>query len=133
MLKFSSFDLHKHLELDFSQVKLQLKLKIYYYVAVENTNTWMDYTMVIIPAKYLTDGMSIPSFLQPIIGEPFEGNTIRAALFHDYLCKEQDRPQRITHKLFEMILKEDGFPFWKRKAAYLAVIWYNRLKNPEWK
>ena len=133
MLKFSSFDLNKHLELDFSQVKLQLRLKIYYYVAVENTNTWMDNTMVIIEAKYLTDGMSIPAFLQPIIGEPFEGNTIRAALFHDYLCHTKDKPQKITHKLFEMILKEDGFPFWKRKAAYLAVIWYNRFKNPEWK
>ena len=87
----------------------------------------------VVPQDYLTDGMSIPKWLQPIIGEPFEGNTLRAAIVHDYLCHCKCETQAFSHGIFREILKLDGVSAWRRKAAYLAVVVYNRLRNPKWK
>ena len=133
MLEFSEFDFTQDLEIDFSQVKLLLRVKKHYHTKVIESKHKLYKTEAVVPKGYLTDGMSIPKWLQPIVGEPFEGNTLRAALFHDALCCYQIKSQEITHKLFELILKLDGFPFWRRKAAYLAVVAYNRFKNPKWK
>jgi hypothetical protein len=133
MLEFSEFDFQKDLQVDFSEVKLQLKVKKNYHAKVIDPKHKFYGTEGLVPKDYLTDGMSIPKWLQPVVGEPFEGNTLRAALFHDALCYHKNKSQEVTHKLFELILKIDGFPFWKRKAAYLAVIGWNRFKNPEWK
>jgi hypothetical protein len=133
MLEFSDFDFTQDLEIDFSQVKLLLRVKKHYHAKVTKPKHKLHGVEAVVPKGYLTDGMSIPKWLQPIVGEPFEGNTLRAALFHDALCCYQIKSQEVTHKLFELILKADGFPFWKRKAAYLAVVGWNRLKNPKWK
>ena len=133
MLEFSDFDFTQDLEIDFSQVKLLLRVKKNYHTKVIEPKHKLYDVKAVVPKDYLTDGMSIPKWLQPIVGEPFEGNTLRAALFHDALCCYQIKSQEITHKLFELILKIDGFPFWRRKAAYLAVVAYNRFKNPKWK
>jgi hypothetical protein len=134
VLEFSEFDFTQDLEPDFSQVKLLMRVKKNYHVKVIEPEHKLHGTEAVVLEDYLTDGMSIPRWLQPIVGEPFEGNTLRAALFHDFLCCNQKvATQEVTHKLFELILKADGFPFWRRKAAYLAVVSYNRLKNPKWK
>jgi hypothetical protein len=133
MLEFSEFDFKQDLEPDFSQVKLKMRVTKPYHVKVVEPKHKLDGVTATVPEGYLTDGMSIPKWLQPVIGEPFEGNTLRAALFHDALCCYQIKSQKITHGLFELILKEDGFPFWKRKTAYLAVVSWNKLKNPKWK
>jgi hypothetical protein len=134
MLEFSEFDFKQDLEPDFSQVRLMMRVKKDYHAKVTDPKHKLYGTKAVVLEDYLTDGMSIPKWLQPIVGEPFEGNTLRAALFHDFLCFNQKiATQEVTHKLFELILKADGFPFWRRKAAYLAVVSYNRLKNPKWK
>jgi hypothetical protein len=133
MLEFSEFDFTQDLEPDFSQVKLMMRVKKHYHTKVTKLKHKLHGVEAVVPKDYLTDGMSIPKWLQPIIGEPFEGNTLRAALFHDALCCYQIKSQEVTHKLFEFILKADGFPFWRRKAAYLAVVGWNRFKNPKWK
>jgi hypothetical protein len=133
MLEFSDFDFTQDLQPDFSQVRLMMRVKKHYHTKVTEPKHKLYDTKAVVPKDYLTDGMSIPKWLQPIVGEPFEGNTLRAALFHDALCCYQIKSQEVTHKLFELILKADGFPFWRRKAAYLAVVSYNRLKNPKWK
>jgi hypothetical protein len=133
VLEFSEFDFKQDLEIDFSQVKLLLRVKKHYHAKVTKPKHKLHSIEAVVPKGYLTDGMSIPKWLQPIVGEPFEGNTLRAALFHDALCCYQIKSQEVTHKLFELILKADGFPFWRRKAAYLAVVGWNRLKNPKWK
>jgi hypothetical protein len=133
MLEFSEFDFKQDLEIDFSQVKLLLRVKKNYHAKVTDPKHKLHGTEAVVLEDYLTDGMSIPRWLQPIVGEPFEGNTLRAALFHDALCCYQIKSQEVTHKLFELILKADGFPFWRRKAAYLAVVSWNRFKNPKWK
>lgn len=133
MLEFSDFDFTQDLEPNFSQVKLLLRVKKNYRARVIEPKHKLYKIEAVVPEDYLTDGMSIPKWLQPIVGEPFEGTTLRAALFHDALCCYQIKSQEITHKLFELILKLDGFPFWRRKAAYLAVVAYNRFKNPKWK
>lgn len=134
MLEFSEFDFTQDLEPDFSQVKLLMRVKKHYHARVIEPKHKLYDVKAVVPKDYLTDGMSIPKWLQPIVGEPFEGTTLRAALFHDALCHDQKAAnQEITHQLFELILKLDGFPFWRRKAAYLAVVAYNRLRNPKWK
>jgi hypothetical protein len=133
MLEFSEFDFKKDLEIDFSQVRLMMRVKKNYHAKVTDPKHKLHGTEAIVLEDYLTDGMSIPKWLQPVVGEPFEGNTLRAALFHDALCCYQIKSQEVTHKLFELILKADGFSFWRRKAAYLAVVGWNRLKNPKWK
>jgi hypothetical protein len=134
MLEFSEFDIEKDLEPDFSQVKLMMRVKKDYHAKVIDLKHKLHGIEAIVLQDYLTDGMSIPKWLQPVIGEPFEGNTLRAALFHDFLCFNKEiATQEVTHGLFELILKADGFPFWKRKAAYLAVVGWNRFRNPKWK
>ena len=122
---------YKQLE-DFLKIDLQANKMLMTLLA--SLNIFVDGALnFTIPEGYVTDGMSIPKWLQPIIGEPFEGNTIRAALIHDYLCSTKIRSQAFTHGIFGEMLKADGVSFWRRKAAYLAVVSYNRLKNPKWK
>jgi len=38
------------------------------------------------PKTYITDGASIPRWLQPIVGSPWSGKYPRAAVIHDWLC-----------------------------------------------
>lgn len=153
MITFSNFNLIEDLEIHCLK-PLQFKLKKS--LLVKNKKE------IYIPKGFITDGMSIPKWLQPVIGEPFEGNTLRAAIVHDYLChlngakeallkaiKDEDlgrfvqllqvmtqskcETQAFTHGIFREILKLDGVSAWRRNAAWLGVVAYNRLKNPKWK
>lgn len=98
-----------------------------------------DYTCVykdkLFVAKegFKTDGASIPPAVQPIIGEPFEGDTLTAAVYHDVGCQYKIHSQKITHMMFREILKLSGIGFWKRQACFWAVRSYNRFKHWSWK
>ena len=124
MITFSNFNLLEDLEIH-SLKPLQFKL--------EKSLLVKNKKEIYIPKGFITDGMSIPKWLQPIIGEPFEGNTLRAAIVHDYLCHCKCETQAFTHGIFREILKLDGVSAWRRNAAWLGVVSYNRLKNPKWK
>lgn len=130
MITFSNFNLLEDLEIHCLK-PLQFKLKKS--LLVKTDEEFIYKKEIYIPKGFITDGMSIPKWLQPVIGEPFEGNTLRAAIVHDYLCHYQSESQAFTHGIFREILKLDGVSKWKRNAAWLGVVSYNRLKNPKWK
>ena len=67
------------------------------------------------------DGASISKPLWSIIGSPFTGNYVRAALFHDglYACCTLDR--KLSDDIFLDLMKEDGVGYFKRYSMYLAV------------
>lgn len=130
MITFSNFNLLEDLEIHCLK-PLQFKLKKS--LLVKTDEEFIYKKEIYIPKGFITDGMSIPKWLQPIIGEPFEGNTLRAAIVHDYLCNSKSESQAFTHGVFREILKLDGVSAWRRNAAWLGVVSYNRLKNPKWK
>lgn len=138
MITFSNFNLLEDLEIHCLK-PLQFKLKKSLLVKTGKEISYKAKKLfsfeyeIYIPKNFITDGMSIPKWLQPIIGEPFEGNTLRAAIVHDYLCNSKSESQAFTHGVFKEILKLDGVSKWKRNAAWLGVVSYNRLKNPKWK
>ena len=138
MITFSNFNLLEDLEIHCLK-PLQFKLKKSLLVKTGKEISYKAKKLfsfeyeIYIPKDFITDGMSIPKWLQPVIGEPFEGNTLRAAIVHDYLCNSKSESQAFTHGVFREILKLDGVSKWKRNAAWLGVVSYNRLKNPKWK
>lgn len=130
MITFSNFNLIEDLEIHCLK-PLQFKLKKS--LLVKTDEEFIYKKEIYIPKGFITDGMSIPKWLQPVIGEPFEGNTLRAAIVHDYLCHCKCETQAFSHGIFKEILKLDGVSKWRRNAAWLGVVSYNRLKNPKWK
>ena len=130
MITFSNFNLLEDLEIHCLK-PLQFKLKKS--LLVKTDEEFIYKKEIYIPKGFITDGMSIPKWLQPVIGEPFEGNTLRAAIVHDYLCHCKCETQAFTHGIFKEILKLDGVSAWRRNAAWLGVVSYNRLRNPKWK
>ena len=86
-----------------------------------------------VPEGFESDGVSSRNATQWVSGEPFEGDTLRAALVHDVYCKSKERSQKATHKVFEEILKQDGVGWLVRKAMHRAVVIWNKIKNPDWK
>ena len=130
MITFSNFNLLEDLEIHcLKPLHFRLKKSL----LVKTDEEFIYKKEIYIPKGFITDGMSIPKWLQPVIGEPFEGNTLRAAIVHDYLCHCKCETQAFTHGIFREILKLDGVSAWRRKAAWLGVVSYNRLKNPKWK
>lgn len=130
MITFSNFNLLEDLEIHCLK-PLQFKLKKS--LLVKTDKEFIYKKEIYIPKGFITDGMSIPKWLQPIIGEPFEGNTLRAAIVHDYLCHCKCETQAFSHGIFKQILEIDKVSKWKRNAAWLGVVAYNRLRNPKWK
>lgn len=114
------------LKIEFTENKLNVRLLIDYWVKFAGFGR---NSIVTVPKGYLSDGMSIPRLLQPFIGEPFEGNTLKAALVHDYLCYTEKMPQMITHCLFRVMLIRDGVHPVRAWACWLGVVLYNVLKN----
>ena len=130
MITFSNFNLLEDLEIHcLKPLHFRLKKSL----LVKTGEEFIYKKEIYIPKGFITDGMSIPKWLQPVIGEPFEGNTLRAAIVHDYLCHCKCETQAFTHGIFREILKLDGVSAWRRNAAWLGVVSYNRLKNPKWK
>lgn len=81
-----------------------------------------------------TDGASIPSWAQPIIGGPWEKHFIRAAVIHDHYCIRNVRSRRATHRMFYDALVESGVNRGKALAMYYAVIvgshmWINLIEG----
>ena len=77
-----------------------------------------------IPEGFISDGSSYPFNFS----EALKKKEIRAAIVHDYFCKEDNQGllnQKETHSLFRQILKEDGVGFFKRSLMFAAV----RLAN----
>lgn len=82
-------------------------------------------------ANDTTDGASIPSWAQPIIGNPYDPQFIRPAAIHDHYCEEahQVREWRETHKMFYFALRNQGVSELKAKVMYAAIL----IGGPKWR
>lgn len=131
ILQISNFDIVQDLEISgYNPFKFQLKKGF----TVEVKHEFACFTEELyIPRGWDSDGASIPSFLQPIIGDALDKQFIIPAIVHDYLCCRKHRPQWFTHSLFRELLKYNGVGFFKRQAMFLAVLAWNKKKNPKWK
>lgn len=77
-----------------------------------------------------TDGASVPGWAQPIIGEPFDDEYLKAAVLHDHYCYKENhvRGWRDTHRMFFNALQALQVPPLKSKIMYAAVY----LGGPKW-
>ena len=57
---------------------------------------------------FTCDGLSIPSFLWPILGHPFESNVVRAAILHDFLYRNAVVERKIADQMcYDALIEED--------------------------
>ncbi len=76
----------------------------------------------------LTDGASIPSWAQPLVGAAFEKSFLKAAIIHDHYCVRHVRTWRQTHKVFHEALLASGVSAAKAGIMYFAVL----VGGPKW-
>lgn len=77
-----------------------------------------------VPAGFLTDGASIPPLMWPVVGHPYSPSSLRAAILHDWLCRNPDAhamPSPAVHRLFYASLRADGVAWLRAWAMWLAV------------
>ncbi|TPI27329.1 DUF1353 domain-containing protein [Mesorhizobium sp. B3-1-9] len=61
-----------------------------------------------VPAGEVTDGASIPRFAWSLVGGPFDGPYLDAAIIHDYYCCTKSREYYSTHHAFWMGMRAAG-------------------------
>ena len=69
-----------------------------------------------------TDGASIPKFAQGIIGKPYDGSYLAAAVIHDNFCARETESWKNTHRLFYDMLRSLGIADLKAKIMYAGVV-----------
>ncbi|WP_306752400.1 M12 family metallopeptidase [Paracoccus actinidiae] len=71
-----------------------------------------------------TDGASIPDWAQPLIGQPFESEFIKAAVVHDHYTYPENRVRSYwrTQRVFYEMLLDEGVSEAKARIMYLAVL-----------
>lgn len=74
---------------------------------------------VVVPAGFITDFASIPRIFRAI--HPVNGRHIKAAVVHDYLCRDPDTTRKIADNVFNEAMKVCGVKDWRRRQMYLAV------------
>ena len=79
--------------------------------------------MFIVPAGFESDGASVPRFLWDSVSPQIHPATLRAAIAHDFLYRNQipgwDRKE--ADLLFYNLCREDGLSWWKSQKAYLGI------------
>lgn len=81
-----------------------------------------------VPAKYKTNGASIPRILWSIAGGPFSGRHGDAAIIHDYYCDTMERSWQATHRVFYDAMISLGVGRVDAGSKYWAV----RKFGPRW-
>lgn len=79
------------------------------------------YRIIRVPVGFLTDGASIPSFAQSLIGSPWGGKYARIAVIHDFLYKTHKVSRIIADRIFAEGMKIMGVSWWRRILMYQAV------------
>lgn len=103
----------------------------------------------IAPKGMKTDGKSVPPWLVPAFGDPFERVTEPGSCIHDRYCDTHERTQKETHRIFrEILLYEVERTFkwtnllpWRNKGWQVTRAWlmwagvrgYNKTMYPNWK
>lgn len=80
------------------------------------------------PAGLETDGASIPSILYPVVGHPFDGSYLKAAIVHDAGCPSDKATWEQVHLMFYEALLKCGVGESKAKVMYAAVYHF----GPRW-
>ncbi|TIP76519.1 MAG: DUF1353 domain-containing protein, partial [Mesorhizobium sp.] len=60
------------------------------------------------PGGEVVDGASIPGFAWSLVGGPFDGKYLNAAIIHDYYCCSKSREYYGTHHAFWLGMKAAG-------------------------
>jgi DNA-binding transcriptional regulator/RsmH inhibitor MraZ len=81
-----------------------------------------------VPRGYVTDGASIPRFLWSLVGGPFTGIYLDAAIIHDYFCDNMKRSWQSTHRVFYEGMIARGVSKTQAQSFYYAVYNY----GPRW-
>lgn len=81
-----------------------------------------------VPAKYRTDGASIPRALWSIVGSPFTGNYLAAAIIHDFYCHLKSRDWGEVHSAFFDAMITNKVDSTQAKVMYYAVYRF----GPRW-
>jgi len=80
-----------------------------------------------VPVGFTTDFASVPRL--PIAYAVYgnRGQSVRAAVLHDYYCRTKIIPRKRADKLFLEAMLDDGMPEEDAKAMYAAVSAYTSL------
>jgi hypothetical protein len=82
-----------------------------------------------VPKGTVTDGASIPGALWSIIGSPFTGKYLNAAIIHDHFCENHRRPWQQVHRLFHEGMLAGGVDQTTAKLMYAGVYAF----GPRWR
>lgn len=74
-----------------------------------------------IPARFRSDGMSVPRFFWRFIGPPVDGRTMSASIAHDWLYTCQCLPRADADKWYRLMLIGAGYPARKAWIAWAAI------------
>jgi hypothetical protein len=75
-----------------------------------------------------TDGASIPSVFWSVVGSPFTGDYLPAAVVHDWYCVHKTEPWEDVHRMFYQACLTAGVGEVKAKVLYAAVYHF----GPRW-
>lgn len=73
------------------------------------------------PAGFVTNGASVPWYLWPALGGPFDGPYRDAAVLHDYYCDKQTYTWEKTHEMFYNASLRRGVSENLAKTMYLGL------------
>lgn len=74
-----------------------------------------------VPIDFISDGASIPRLSQVIVGSPWSGKFVEAAVIHDWGYHIQKLPRKKVDLIFLEAMKILKVPFWKRRVIFRAV------------
>ena len=76
-------------------------------------------THLVVPNGFESDGASIPALLWPLLGHPYSGSILRAAILHDWELVTRTAPSVVVHRRFYTALRASGVG--RVRAALLYV------------
>jgi hypothetical protein len=81
-----------------------------------------------VPAGFRTDGASIPQLAWSVIGAPFNGPYLDAAIVHDFGCERHPTSWQNVHRLFYLGMRAKQLDLLRSKIMYAAVYHF----GPRW-
>lgn len=70
---------------------------------------------------FRTDGASIPRWLWPVFGSPYDPDIMAAAIGHDAMYRGEIVPRADADAAFRRMMKANGVVRWKRRRIWLGV------------
>lgn len=90
---------------------------------------WLDAREPItVPTGFISDGVTVPAIAWPLVGHPYSGSLLRAALLHDWEIAMRDAPSAAVHRRFWAALRASGVGRVRAALLYATV----RTFGPRW-